>query len=461
MGLHGTAGAGKTTSLVAVNEAAEREGYQVEGLAPTSRAAQQLEDAGIASCTLQHHLARSNRSQRGQKHLYIVDESSLASSRQVKEFLHRLEERDRVLFVGDSRQHQGVEAGRPFQQLQEAGLHTVHLDEVVRQRDLALKQAVQELANGEVSQAVESLKQQGRVHEITDRQERFQAIAKVSAESPQQTLVVSPDNQSRQEINQFVHRELQSQGAVKPEEHALTVLLPRQELTGADRQWAAQYETDDILRYTRGSKTLGIKPGEYGRVIGMDREKNLLRVQRADGSRICYDPVRLQGVNVYREGQRDLSEGDRIQFTTPLSRAAYRQPGTRDGRTDRWPRESPGPAGFRPAGAAQHPGASSSGLRLRRHQPQQPGSHRRPRPGARRHYVAVSRGRYDAQIYTNDTDSLSKALSKDTSKISAIEAENNVQSRNQEHVLEVPLAEGISRSIRVDQRKTCEITLEP
>ena len=63
MGLQGTAGAGKTTSLAAIREAAEREGYQVEGLAPTSRAAQQLEDAGIASCTLQHHLARrSNRS---------------------------------------------------------------------------------------------------------------------------------------------------------------------------------------------------------------------------------------------------------------------------------------------------------------------------------------------------------------------------------------------------------------
>jgi hypothetical protein len=107
------------------------------------------------------------------------------------------------------------------------------------------------------------------VHQIPDRQERFQAIAKVYAESPQQTLVVSPDNQSRQEINQYIHSELQSQGNVKPEEHSLTVLLPRQEITGADRQWAARYEAGDILRYTRGSKTLGVKAGEYVRVVGM------------------------------------------------------------------------------------------------------------------------------------------------------------------------------------------------
>lgn len=258
----------------------------MEGLAPTSRAAQQLEDAGITSCTLQHHLARSHRGQRRQKHLFIVDESSLASTRLVNEFLHRLEEPDRVLFVGDSRQHQGVEAGRPFQQLQEAGLRTAHLDEIVRQKDPALKQAVQDLANGEVRQAVENLRRQGRVHAITDRQERFRAIAKVYGEGPRQTLVVSPDNQSRQEINQRIHSELQTQGKVKPQEHTLTALLPRQEMTGADRQWAARYETGDIVRYTHGSKTLGVRAGEYVRVIGMDRDKNLLTVQRADGCQL-------------------------------------------------------------------------------------------------------------------------------------------------------------------------------
>ena len=40
MALEGVAGAGKTTSLAAVREAAVSAGYQVEGLAPTSRAAQ-------------------------------------------------------------------------------------------------------------------------------------------------------------------------------------------------------------------------------------------------------------------------------------------------------------------------------------------------------------------------------------------------------------------------------------
>ena len=80
MGLEGVAGAGKTTSLAAVREAAEREGYRVRGLAPTSRAAHKLAESGIESETLQRHLAQRGASDEGQKRLYVLDESSLASA---------------------------------------------------------------------------------------------------------------------------------------------------------------------------------------------------------------------------------------------------------------------------------------------------------------------------------------------------------------------------------------------
>ena len=65
MALEGVAGGGKTTSLAAVREGAERAGYQVEGLAPTSRAAQKLAEAGIETQTLQRHLARGEPSDEG------------------------------------------------------------------------------------------------------------------------------------------------------------------------------------------------------------------------------------------------------------------------------------------------------------------------------------------------------------------------------------------------------------
>jgi ATP-dependent exoDNAse (exonuclease V) alpha subunit len=72
--IEGAAGAGKTTSLAVIREAAEREGYEVRGLAPTSRAAHKLEESGIESGTLRRHLRRQE--QVDQKRLYILDEST-------------------------------------------------------------------------------------------------------------------------------------------------------------------------------------------------------------------------------------------------------------------------------------------------------------------------------------------------------------------------------------------------
>ena len=384
IGLQGTAGAGKTTSLAAIREAAEHQGYRVEGLAPTSRAAQQLEEAGITAHTLQHHLASGQKADDG-RHLYFVDESSLASTKQVNEFLTRLNHRDRIIFVGDTRQHQGVEAGKPFEQLQQAGMHTAQLDQIVRQKDPLLKEAVEQLARGEVREAIENLAQQGRVHEFANPQERMKAIAEHYADSPENTLVVSPDNASRMEINRIIHRDLQAKGVVSMEEHRQTVLTPRQDLTGADRQWAAQYAPGDVIRYTKGSRAIGVEAGEYAHVTGVDTDQNLLTVQRGDGEQITYDPRRLQGVNVYREAEREFSAGDRIQFTAPYKdeHIANRQLG--DHRANRRRGQSTNPPRLRARGGSQPPKPSTSRLRLCRHQPQRSGHHRRPRPGSRGH----------------------------------------------------------------------------
>src|SRR6202167_1775917 len=200
VGLDGVAGAGKTTTLSVIRDAAVAEGYHVEGFAPTSRAAQKLAEAGMETSTLQKQMARGEQPNTGEKRLYVLDESSMASTRQLHEFAHRLHPNDRVLLVGDRRQHEAVEAGRPFAQLQDAGMKTVRLEEIVRQKDPELKQVVEQLAQGEVQEAIQNLDWQGRVHEIQGYDERIAAIAKEYAKSPESTLVVSPDNRSRMEI---------------------------------------------------------------------------------------------------------------------------------------------------------------------------------------------------------------------------------------------------------------------
>jgi conjugative relaxase-like TrwC/TraI family protein len=431
IGLEGVAGAGKTTSLTAVREAAEQEGYEVRGLSPTSRAAHKLAESGIETETLQRHLRRDEHPDEGQKRLYVLDESSLASTKQINEFLHRLHDEDRVLLVGDKRQHEAVEAGRPYHQLQQAGMQTARLDEILRQKDPALKEAVAQLARGDVFGAIDNLDQQGRVHEIVRRDDRFSEIAREYARQPQGTLVISPDNESRRELNGLIHREMQQRGDVSQGEHKLRVLDSRQDMTGADRQWAAQYGEGDVVRYTRGSKVLGIEPGEYARVQQVDSRENRVTIERENGERQTYDPRRLAGVAVYHENERAFSEGDRMQFTAPSKdlHVANRELGTigkiNDGGDLQIRMDSGREIAFN---IHEHPHLDH-GYAMTSHSSQGQTAERvlihvdtdkgEQLVNSRMAYVSVSRGQYDAQIYTNNRSKLARDLSRDVSQSTA------------------------------------------
>jgi ATP-dependent exoDNAse (exonuclease V) alpha subunit len=387
---------------------------------------------------LQRELIRGEAPNEGQKRLFVIDESSLASTKQMNEFFHRLQPPDRVLLVGDTRQHEAVESGRPYKQLQEAGMETARLGEILRQKDPALKDAVEQFARGDVHGGIARLEQQGRVHEIVNPQERFNSIAREYSRNPDGTLVISPDNESRRELNSLIHRELQNRGDVSKDEHKLRVLESRQEMTGADRQWAGQYEPGDVLRYSRGSKTEGIKPGEYARVIGVDAKENRLTVEGEAGTLQTYDPRRLSGVSVHREAEREFSQGDRVQFTAPSRElhVANRDLGTVEhvnsngdlrilmdsGKEVRFNvREHPHlDYGY---AVTSHSSQGQTAERVLIHVDTEKSE---LLVNNRFAYVSVSRAQHDAHIYTNDGSKLSRSLSRESSQRTATEVEQEL-----------------------------------
>lgn len=438
MGIQGSAGAGKTTTLDAIRTEAVKHGYEVAGFAPTSRATKQLEEAGIPSTTLQARLMKG-AAMDGQRHLYFLDESSLASSRQVNEFLKRLGPEDRVVMVGDTRQHQGVEAGRPFEQLQQFGMQTASLNQIIRQDDANLRAAVEHLARGRVHEAVDLLNTQGRVREIIDPEERLRAIADDYVRKPERTLVITPDNESRRALNGIIHRQLQQTGVVHAQDHTVRILSPRQELTGADRKWAARYEIGDTIRYARGSREIGLGKEEYARVIGVDSNRNLLQVERHCGSTVSYDPARLRGVTVYRDLERQFSTGDRIQFTAPKKDLgiANRELGTitrlsKDGsaslRMDSGKTVDVSLASFRHLdhgyAVTSHSSQGTTTDRVLLHVNLD--QNHRNLVNSRLAYVGISRARHDVQIYTSNVAQLGQRLGQEVSKSAAHEQQHQV-----------------------------------
>lgn len=430
-GLQGSAGVGKSSTLKTIREAAEHRSYRVEGFAPTSRAAQQLRDVGISADTLQGFLARS-RQPGPDRHLYMVDESSLASTRQVRQFLAKLDPGDRVLFIGDTRQHQGVDAGKPFEQLIESGMQTARLDQIVRQKDPELLRAVEHLSRGEIAEGVALLEQQGRVTEIADSKKRVAAIARNFAANPNGTIVVSPDNASRREINQAVRAELQARGVVQSEDHSFRVLAPRSDMTGADRTWAARYEIGDVLLYQRGSKDLGVEKQSYAVVVAVQPKDNLLTVQKTDGTRVTYDPARLHGISAYREIERTFAVGDRLGFTAPHSELGIsnRDLGTVEHVSNNGSfivRMDNGKTIAFDAKDMRHfdhgyavTSHSSQGLTAERVLINADPKVHQGLVNERFAYVAASRASHDIQLFTADSTSLTSALSRSNDKASAI-----------------------------------------
>ena len=169
--IEGRAGSAKITTVGAIAELAREHGYLVEGFAPTTRAVRSLSEAGVNARTIAS-LVENRSLPAGDKQFWIVDESSLLSTRQTNRLLHRARDQgvERIVFLGDQRRHHAIEAGRPVSQMQQTGMPVARLDVIRRPRDPNLRQAVTLAAAGRIADALTLLESYNRVHEITDGQ---------------------------------------------------------------------------------------------------------------------------------------------------------------------------------------------------------------------------------------------------------------------------------------------------
>ena len=317
-------------------------------------------------------------------------------------------------------------------------MQTSQLDKIMRQRDPELLKAVQHLATNDTSRGIAMLAEQGRVTEIKNAGERIAAIAKDYVAQPESTLIISPDNRSRQQINEAVRAELKRSGRLDSDGQIFRTLTHRSDMTGADRAWAARYNVGDVLQYTTGSKSEGIERSSFATAGKVDARRNALTVVLDDGSSVSYDPRRLRGVNVFREVEREFAKGDRIQFTAPNKGLgiANRDLGTAvtlengkltlqmDGRSARIVQFDSQEFRQFDHGYAltSH---SSQGLTARRVLAHIDTDTSRELINNRLAYVSVSRATEDARIYTNSADTLGERLASNVSKTAAVNFQEN------------------------------------
>ena len=336
VGVQGYAGSGKTTMLDRARVLAEKKGYRMIGLAPSASAVQTLaSEAGIESETLQMFLARNAGVAEGRltkkgakemraafaKTILVVDEGSLASTVQARDLLRIASELriPRVVLVGDAKQLDAVDAGKPFAQLQAAGMKTAVMDEIMRQRDPALKEAVVASLKGDIERAFEKLG--GNVAEVKPDNIAGAVAARwlrLGPEARENTGVMAPSHELRQAINGHIRERLAREGRIHGPAFESERLVSKG-YTNAEKALAGNYAVGDVVAFHRPYKRIGVEKGDERRVTGVNHKAREVLLEDRDGGKIAWKPGeiggRRGGSEVYRTEGIELRGGDRIRWT--------------------------------------------------------------------------------------------------------------------------------------------------
>jgi ATP-dependent exoDNAse (exonuclease V) alpha subunit len=354
-------------------------------------------------------------------------------------FLRKLTPADRVIVVGDTKQHASLGAGRVFAELQEAGMKTFHLRKIIRQEHEWYRQVVKDLAKGEIQGALDRLMADDsyRIHELPDERLRHRAIAFWYLQDPLHTIAVTPDNRSAALISETIRAVRREREDLAGVSYRARILHSRSDLTAEDLRFAGSYQVGNIVEYARRSESVGLEAGDRVQVVDVNRDKNRLTVMReSDGCVFRYNPKRAGcSATVYEPGEREFAIGDRVQFTRAikLQGISNRSLGTIealdelgnvsvriDGREELW------------RGNLDRMAHLDHGYVMTSYRVQSLTADRvmvhldTDAPGVNRMltrelaYVSLSRGRQDVQVFTNCQDELVAALSRSEEKPSAL-----------------------------------------
>jgi conjugative relaxase-like TrwC/TraI family protein len=434
-GVQGRAGTGKTTALRVVHDLASASGMKVMGVAPSAGAARELAATGIASQTvaalqMREHAGLDART------LLVVDEAGMVGARDMHALLTAADKAGtRVLLVGDSQQLKAVAAGKPFAQLQAAGMTCAPLHDIQRQQVPDLKAAVGLAAEGAVRASLQHIEH--RIVEIERHQERHQQIAAhYAALEPSQrerTLIVAGTHLAREAINQQVREAIGVAGRGQE-----VTTLSGKDLTQAQRLRTVNYQAGDVVRADRDYRTLGLQRGEFAHVV--DGRAGVVTLERNDGQRVEWRPVQQPHVTAFTEQRRELAAGDVVRFTHNDHRAGIVNGeravvvgiDTEQGRIvldtadgTRLAQRMDGPLHL-DHGYAQTV-YSAQGQTCERILIDAPAGSATNNESA--YYVAISRATHEARLYTDDAQRLPEALSRSDGKSAALEVDRGSGSR--------------------------------
>jgi Ti-type conjugative transfer relaxase TraA len=279
----GYAGTGKSAMLGVAREAWESAGYQVQGLALSGIAAENLESgSGIQSRTIAslEHQWGQGRELLSANHVLVIDEAGMIGSRQMERVIAEAEKRGaKVVLVGDPEQLQAIKAGAGFRSIAERH-GSIEITEVRRQREDWQRDATRQLATGRTAEALQTYQEAGMVAESETREAARNALIDRwdndrTSDPAHSRIILTHTREECDELNGLARNRMKQHGTLLAE---IAV-----ETTRGERLFAAE----DRIMFLRNERELGVKNGTLATIEQIDRSR--VEVRLDGGRRVAFD----------------------------------------------------------------------------------------------------------------------------------------------------------------------------
>ncbi|MGH6613409.1 Ti-type conjugative transfer relaxase TraA [Sphingomonas sp.] len=279
----GYAGTGKSAMLGVAREAWEGAGYQVQGLALSGIAAENLESgSGIQSRTiasLEHQWAQ-DRELLSRDHVLVIDEAGMIGTRQMERVIAEAEKRGaKVVLVGDPEQLQAIEAGAAFRSIAERH-GSVEITQIRRQREDWQRDATRYLATGRTGEALLAYEAHGHIRtaetreqarsDLVDRWDRDRSAVPTATR-----IILTHANDEVQALNQAARDRMRAAGQLGED---VTLRAER-----GPRTFAA----GDRVMFLKNERGMGVKNGSLGIVQSVTTAR--MAVLLDDGRAVAFD----------------------------------------------------------------------------------------------------------------------------------------------------------------------------
>lgn len=364
LGVQGFAGVGKTTMLCSVKPLIESTGYQLRACAPTHAAVDALKaETGIQSRTLTSFLMSMEKKQSNgkaldcSKEVWVVDEASLIGAKDMANLLTCARAtKSRVVLLGDKSQLGAVSWGKPFHLMMQNGMSCAVMKEIQRQKVEQLKTAVEasikanshniswpfikknptsllkqqiQDARNDIGHSLAALSTD--VVEISAKKNRRQEVvnyyAGLSVKERENCLVIIPDNRTRHELMSSLRavalKSLPEQGSLDT-----TILC---EIDCPNTAHAQCYGVGEVVEFSKTYKKMGIRPGDRFYVTEVNGKANTVFLEpfEGDGKVLEWNPEKVAGktrqaVTLLQEYDRSLVVGEKIVFNKPDKKLGFK-----------------------------------------------------------------------------------------------------------------------------------------